>query len=110
MELILRRTYKDHPREEDNDKFWSVLHQGLLIGSINESMGPSDEPPRWSWSLIIHAPGMKNTSGHEASREDAMRSFRRAFEKEMHRIGVEGWQAHVQHMRWLEARSGPNRY
>jgi hypothetical protein len=110
MALVLRRSTSEHVPEWNRDKFWTVLYRGLSVGAITQKMGPSDAPPRWSWSLIIHAPGLRNTGGNETTREAAMDAFRKAFDRRINEIGEEGWADHVQHMRELEARSGPKRY
>jgi hypothetical protein len=110
MALVLRRSSPDHHDERERDKFWSVTHKDLYVGSINEKRGRSDEPPYWFWTLIIHAPGMRGTDGTEPTRDAAMLAFRKAFDRRMTEIGDEGWAHHVEHMRLLKARSGPNRY
>lgn len=110
MTLVLRRSYPDHHDERERDKFWSVLQKGLYVGSIIEKRGPSEGPPHWFWTLIIHAPGMRATDGTEATREAAMTAFRKAFDRRMNEIGDEGWAEHVEHMRLINARNGEKRY
>lgn len=110
MNLVLRRTYNDHPRPEDDDKFWTVIHQGLPVGVINEERGRSDEPPFWSWIIHLHAGRYGNgirhevaIEGEEATRDACLPRFRKAFERCLTYIGEEGWACHVEHRRWLDA-------
>lgn len=105
-ELTLRRTYNDHPRPEDNDRFWTVIHQGLYVGVIVQQQGPSDEPPHWCWVIQMHAGRHANgvkyemaTEGHAATRDACLAPFRQAFERYLIFIGDEGWASHVEHMR-----------
>lgn len=109
--LILRRTYNDHPRPEDDDKFWSVLHKGVLVGGVNERQSRSDEPPYWIWVIHMHAGrydnGVKTATpcdGRAETRDACLPAFRKAFERYLNFIGEEGWAEHVEHMRQVEAR------
>ena len=102
----MRRTYNDHPRPEDNDKFWKVIHQGLSVGVIVQQMGRSDEPPHWLWVIHIHAGRHANgirhqmaVQGEAATRDACLAPFRKAFERYLAFIGEEGWASHVEHMR-----------
>ncbi len=111
-ELILRRSYSGHPRPEDDDKFWMVIHKGLYVGTIVQQMGRSDEPPHWSWVIQMHAGRHGNgarqvtpTDGRAETRDACLPAFRKAFERYLIFIGEEGWAAHVEHMRRIGARS-----
>ncbi|QEL26172.1 hypothetical protein FQV39_28845 [Bosea sp. F3-2] len=104
-ELTLRRTYNDHPRPEDDDRFWSVIHKGLTVGCINQTHGASDQAPYWTWVIHVHAGQHANgvrqvtaTDGHAETRDAAMPAFRKAFERFLTYVGEEGWAAHVEHM------------
>lgn len=105
-ELVLRRTYNDHPRAEDNDRFWTVLHQGLSVGVIVQTMGRSEDAPYWGWVIHIHAGRYANgvrqvtaVDGRAETRDACLAPFRKAFEHYMTFIGEEGWAHHVEHMR-----------
>jgi len=107
--LTLRRTYTDRPHPEDNDRFWTVLHKGLSVGCVEQTQGPSDEPPHWSWVIHMHAGKFANgvrqataTDGQAATRDACLPAFRKAFERYRTFIGGEGWASHVEHMRRLE--------
>lgn len=104
--LSLRRTYNDHPRPEDDDKFWTVIHQGLYVGVVVEHQGPSDQPPHWRWVIHMHAGKYANgvrqvtaVDGRAETRDACLPAFRKAFERYLVFIGEEGWATHVERLR-----------
>jgi hypothetical protein len=115
--LVLRRNNPDHHDPAQRERMWNAYHQDLYVGSINETMGASDQPAYWRWNVIIHC-GAHDTGiraqmaidGRAETREVAMAAFRKSFDRYLIYIGDEGWAEHVEHMRLLKARSGPKRY
>jgi hypothetical protein len=115
--LLLRRTYNDHPRPEDDDKFWTVIHEGLTVGAIVQQQGPGEQPPHWAWVIHVHAGRYGNGArqatpidGQAETRQACLPAFRKAFERYLTYVGEEGWSAHVEHMRMLAARRGKGKY
>lgn len=116
INLTLRRTYNDHPRPEDNDKFWSVDCDGYYVASLVLVHGPSDQPPDWQWNFHLHAGRHGNgalqatpLSGRAQSRDAALPDIRKAMGRYLEFIGPEGWAAHVNHMEWLKERKEATR-
>lgn len=114
--LVLRRTYNDHPHPEDDDKFWSIDCDGYYVGSLVLHQGRSDEPPEWRWAFHMHAGRFSNgvrqatpTDGRAGSREEALPDIRQAMERYLEFIGAEGWATHVAHMEWLKERDAVSR-
>lgn len=116
IHLTLRRTYNDHPRPEDNDKFWSIDCDGYYVGSLVLTHGPSDQQPDWQWNFHMH-PGRHGNGAREAtplsgrapSRDAALLDIRQALESYLAVIGPEGWAAHVGQMEWLKERKEATR-
>lgn len=107
MSLVLRRSASEFVPEWDRDKFWSILCDGVAIGSIVEHKGPGGEPPHWLWSFSLHASRFGNglahwCSGRAESRDEAMVACRQAWEKVRPAIGPEGWRHHVDHTAWAD--------
>ena len=116
INLTLRRTYNDHPRPEDNDKFWSVDCDGYYVCSLVLTRGASDQPPNWQWNDHMHpgrhGDGARETmalSGRATSRDAALPDIRRIVERYREFIGPEGWAAHVNLMDWLKERKEATR-
>ncbi|WP_377838672.1 hypothetical protein [Bosea sp. UC22_33] len=112
--LTLHRTYDDHPRPEDNDKFWSIHCDGYYVGSLVLHQGRSDQPPDWRWNFHMH-PGRYGNgarltdSGAAPTRDAALPDIRKALERYLEFIGPEGWATHVNQMEWLKERKEATR-
>lgn len=109
LSLILRRSYPDHHDEKEREKFWRVICEDAYVGSIVLHQGRSDSEPVWQWGIHVHAGhfgnGIPPLDGSEATREQAMKAFRRAFERCREHIGAEGWRHHIEHMAMVRARA-----
>jgi hypothetical protein len=114
LPLTLSRTYPDHHNAAEREAFWSVVGEGVNVGSIVLHKGRSDEPPAWRWVVNLHAGrhgnGMPCRDGSAESREAAMAAFREAFGRCLAHIGEEGWQTHLDHMEVQQERRARGNY
>jgi hypothetical protein len=106
-ELILRRQNSRFVPEWERDKFWTVICNEVVVGSIiRETLAGADA--LWTWSIHLHAGrhgnGLAGLSGRADVLESAIAEFREAFDRAMQHIGDEGWANHVAHMAALAAR------
>lgn len=107
MSLVLRRSTSEFVPEWERDQFWSILCDGVEIGSIVEQQGQGGFLPRWQWSFSLHAGRFGNglahlCSGRKNSRGEAMVACRRAWEQVRPAIGAEGWRRHIEHTAWSD--------
>ena len=103
--LSLRRQVSRFIPEWDRDKFWSVICEETTVGAIvMHSHFHGDETP-WSWSITMSTPASALISRHgrEASRDDAMAAFRRAWDIYRPEIGDGWWQRHLEHCARLDS-------
>lgn len=112
-EMTLRRTYTDHALQADNDRFWTVLYQGVSVGTIVQHQGTPGLPETWRWTVHLQAGRFGNgvrqataTEGSEPSRDATLAPVRAAFQRYLEHVGPDGWARHVEHMEWLSIRRG----
>ena len=103
MTLTLRRAKSRFIPVWDADKFWSVICEDTIVGAIVQSQGAGAET-FWGWSIIMLAPAsaLVNKSGREATRDEAMAAFRRAWDVYGPEIGDGWWRRHLDHCEWLD--------
>jgi hypothetical protein len=80
--LVLKRGKFSRPSGHWQDEDYDVIADGKVIGRIQEE-GSRFGPPelQWGWSLFIVPAKPGVTNGTAATREEAMATFRAAWEK-----------------------------
>lgn len=111
MTLALRRQESRFIPDWDRDKFWSVMCDGTIVGSIVMHPHFHGDTTPWSWSITMSTPAsaLITRHGREATRDDAMAAFRRAWDIYRPEIGDGWWQRHLAHCAWLDEQELRNR-
>ncbi|AMJ59379.1 hypothetical protein [Bosea sp. PAMC 26642] len=106
MSLTLRRQDSRFIPEWDRDKFWAVISEGTVVGSIVMHTHSHGDATPWGWSITMSSPASRLTDkhGHEATRDEAMAAFRRAWDIYRPEIGDDWWRRHLAHCAWLDER------
>lgn len=107
FELALRAKHHPYDREGEPVSHFSVIGDWEVVGTIHFRVHLARDEMPWAWSVTVPlssaAQRTMATSGREASREDAMRAFRRSYERVRIAIGEEGWSDFVERCRRLRA-------
>jgi hypothetical protein len=109
MSLILSRTYPDDDDERNREHFWTVTSEGVYVGSIvYHSTLPK---PAWGWSITVQypSPGIGKT-GSAATRDEAAKQFREAWDVYRPAIGDDRWLQWIRHVELVDARAKTKRY
>lgn len=111
--LSLRHSSPRFIPEWERDKFWTVMCDGVGVGTIVEHQTAAGVLPPWHWTLHVHAGRFANGArevtvleGSGQTRDDCLIPFRQAFERYLEFIGPEGWQHHLEHMAFVKAPRG----
>lgn len=109
IELLLRVRRHPYDREGEEPSHFSVICEGLTVGTIYLRTHLAGDDAPWFWSvqpILAVSHKAVASSGREATREAAMLAFRRSFERIKIAIGEQTWADFREHMRRVNARSG----
>ncbi|PZU95554.1 MAG: hypothetical protein DI527_00670 [Chelatococcus sp.] len=108
IELLLRVRHHPYDREGEEPTHFSIICEETTVGTIylRTNLAGDDVPWFWAINMNLTPSRIVPMSGREATREAAMRAFRRSFEVFRNEMGAEGWAQHIEHIRWLRARGG----
>lgn len=78
--LTLKRASKHRPSGEWDDDDYDVCEGDRVIGHIMRVIqAPAKQP--WFWTIIVRVPQGPSDRGYAVSREQAMASFKAAWER-----------------------------